>query len=299
MNQNRLRTLILFTVFYTLLVILWGAWVRISHSGDGCGDTWPLCKGQLIPEAEQGKTWIEYGHRAMSGLYGILIFAVFLWTRKFYERTHRARKTAGWLLVLTIIEALLGAKLVIFGLVGANDSFYRAAIMGVHQINSLLLTGTAALLLMTSSEFDIRPPLRFPFRAYVKYALFMLIALTGAWAALSATLFPSSSLLESFSKEFSSEAPGLMKLRSLHPIFAILIGTFFCTWFYKKMNLSTGFLRQAYLQTCVLWAFGIIFGIMTFLLLSPIWMKIGHLLIAHTLWISLIRLFYLEDQINR
>jgi cytochrome c oxidase assembly protein subunit 15 len=298
MNLSRLRKIIFLTVIYTIVVILWGAWVRISHSGDGCGDTWPLCRGQLIPEAERAKTWVEYTHRVMSGLYGILIVAIFFWTRKFFERGHRARKTAKWLLIFMIIEALLGAKLVLFGLVGSNDSFYRAFVIGIHQINSLLLTGTAALLFMTSSETESRPPLHFPGQAYVRYFGHLLIAMTGAWAALSSTLFPSESLSESFAKEFAPDSPLLMKLRSLHPALAIIIGISICIWLYKQISKANGFLKQVYLQTSALWAFAIVFGIMTFLLSSPVWMKISHLFLAHMLWISLLRLYYVRDQIS-
>lgn len=298
MNLSRFRTVVFFTVLYTLLVILWGAWVRISHSGDGCGDTWPLCQGQLIPTAEQGKTWIEYAHRLMSGIYGILIFMIFFWSRKFFPRGHRARGYGMWLLIFCIIEALLGAKLVLFGLVGSNDSFYRAIMMGVHQINSLFLSGTAALLLMTSSETHQRPPLVFPFQAKIKYVLFLILAMTGAWAALSATLFPSASLAEGLAADFAPTGPLITKLRLLHPILALIIGVSMCSWFYKHVATTTGFIKQAYLQTSFLWAFALIFGIMTLLLLSPVWMKISHLLLAHVLWISLVRIFYLRDQIN-
>lgn len=298
MNLHRLRKIILLSVFYTIIVILWGAWVRISHSGDGCGDTWPLCQGQMIPEAEQGKTWVEYTHRLMSGFYGILIFMIFWWCRKFFPRDHRARKTAKWLLIFMVVEALLGAKLVLFRLVGTNDSFYRALIMGVHQINSLLLTGTSALLLFTASETRSLPPLQFPFKAHWKYLLFMLVAMTGAWAALSSTLFPSANLQESWAKEFGPDAHFLLRLRTLHPILAILFGTFIATWLYKKISKSTGFLSGVYLQTSLLWVVAIIFGMLTFLLLSPVWMKITHLALAHLLWISLLRVFYLRDQIS-
>jgi heme a synthase len=297
LNLPKLRKIILATVFYTILVILWGAWVRISHSGDGCGDTWPLCQGQMIPEAQQSKTWVEYTHRLMSGFYGILIFMIFYWCRKVFPSGHRARKTAFWLLIFCIIEALLGAKLVLFGLVGSNDSFYRAFVMGIHQINSLLLTGTSALLFFTSSEQEIKMPLKFPVKAHFKFILFMVIAMTGAWAALSSTLFPSMSFSESFAKEFVlPNTPYLVKLRTLHPALAVIIGTFFSVWLYKRISRTSGFMSGVYLQTCVLWIVAMLFGFLTFLMLSPVWMKIAHLMLAHILWISVLRVFYLRDQ---
>ena len=60
-------------VAYTILIIAWGAWVRISGSGDGCGDHWPLCKGEAVPIGESVKTWIEVSHRYSTALFGLLV----------------------------------------------------------------------------------------------------------------------------------------------------------------------------------------------------------------------------------
>ncbi len=284
MTIQRLRPLLFATVIYTILVILWGAWVRISHSGDGCGDTWPLCHGQLIPTAERAKTWVEYAHRVMSGLYGLLVFFIFLWSRKVFTEGHRSRRYGAWLLFFCILEALLGANIVLFKLVGTNDTFFRALVIGIHQINSLLLTGVSALLFLTSGEDSNRPPLKFPGSAYLRYFLFLLLAMAGAWAALSSTLYPAEGFAQSLNHELDEGAPMMMRLRSLHPIFALLFGTWMCVWLYKKLDLTT----------CALWVFAILVGILTLLLASPVVLKITHLFLAHLLWISLIRLYYLE-----
>lgn len=296
MTIQKLRPILFLTVAYTILVILWGAWVRISHSGDGCGDTWPLCHGQLIPDAQRAKTWVEYGHRLMSGIYGILVFFIFICSRKTFQEGHRSKKYAGWLLFFCLLEALLGANIVLFKLVGSNDTFFRALVMGIHQVNSLLLTGVAALLLLTSSEMIVHPPLRFPGQAYWKYLLFLFVAMAGAWAALSSTLFPATDFNESLSKELSEGAPLMMRLRSLHPILALIFGTYMCLWMYKSVSTAQGFLKNAYLQTCALWAFAILLGIFTLLLASPVILKLSHLFLAHILWISLLRIYYLRDQ---
>ena len=296
MTLQKLRPLLFLTVIYTILVILWGAWVRISHSGDGCGDTWPLCHGQLIPDAQRAKTWVEYAHRLMSGLYGILGVFIFLQSRKVFPEGHRSRKYASWFLFFCILEALLGANIVLFKLVGTNDTFFRALVIGVHQINSLLLTGVASLLFLTSSEDFAKPPLRFSDSALIKFNLFLLLGMAGAWAALSSTLYPAENFAESFRHELAEGAPLMMRLRSLHPIFAVLYGTFICVWLYKSFSIAEGFLKNAYLQTCALWAFAILVGMLTLLLGSPLVLKLTHLLLAHLIWISLLRIFYLRDQ---
>ena len=53
-----------------LLVILWGAWVRITGSGAGCGEHWPDCNGQVVPRDPGVETLIEFTHRATSGRMG-------------------------------------------------------------------------------------------------------------------------------------------------------------------------------------------------------------------------------------
>ena len=49
LRLNRFAKLAWAVVAVNLLVIVWGAYVRASFSGDGCGDHWPLCNGQVIP----------------------------------------------------------------------------------------------------------------------------------------------------------------------------------------------------------------------------------------------------------
>lgn len=282
--MQRLRQISQILFIYTLLVILWGAWVRISHSGDGCGDTWPLCQGQLIPKAEQGKTWVEYGHRATSGLYGIFVFALWLWVRKTVPKPHPARLAATLTLIFTVTEALLGAKLVIFGLVSSNSSFWRTFVMSLHQVNSLLLTASTVMLILAASRphFTWRP------RSGVVTVLFALIAITGAWAALASTLFPSETLWAGLMKDFAPDSHHLLRLRILHPMIALLGGGGLAVWMAMRA-FEGGPEKNLNLQTSLLLLGGILFGVCTLLLLSPVWMKIAHLALAHVMWAALIR----------
>ena len=66
-------------VGYTLMVIVWGAYVRASGSGAGCGNHWPLCNGQVLPQSGQIETLIELAHRLMSGLSLLLIIGLVVW----------------------------------------------------------------------------------------------------------------------------------------------------------------------------------------------------------------------------
>ncbi len=287
-------------VVYTVIVILWGAWVRISHSGDGCGDTWPLCRGQLIPEAEQGKTWVEFAHRGMSGIFGFLILGLFFWARQVYPKGHLVRRWAGWSLFFTITEALLGAKLVLFKLVGTNDSPYRAFIMSLHLINSLMLTASIALTadLAGTAKWKFRDSSPWTFdglkpRRIVSGLLlsFFIIGVTGAIAALANTLFPSFSLAEGFQADWNQDSHFLVRLRGLHPLMGILFGGSIALTAWLSIQLQKPHeenLKKRSRILAITTGVGIAFGIGTLLFLSPVWMKLVHLTLAHSIWILIV-----------
>ena len=65
---------------YLIAVILFGAWVRITHSGAGCGAHWPLCDGEIIPFEPSAEKLIEYTHRLTSGFLGLLTLALVVWS---------------------------------------------------------------------------------------------------------------------------------------------------------------------------------------------------------------------------
>lgn len=279
---------------YTLLVILWGAWVRISHSGDGCGDTWPLCHGQLIPEAERGKTWVEYAHRLMSGIYGFVVIYFWWAARKLYPVGHFARKMALATLIFMITEALLGAKLVLFKLVTTNDTPYRAFIMALHQVNSFMLTGVIALAYAGALEkFNLKPATGNAKRYQLLPLIIVLLGITGAWAALSNSLFPVDNLWQAFTDDFSTDSHFLIRLRGLHPLLAILCGGGLAIFFWTHAQTAEleVLKRRSQIVSLIL-VVGILFGIGTLLLHAPTWMKVVHLTIAHVIWVTLLQWVY-------
>jgi len=64
---------------WNIAVVLWGAYVRASGSGAGCGNHWPLCNGEVVPHAPQVQTLIEFTHRAMSGIAFVAVAALLAW----------------------------------------------------------------------------------------------------------------------------------------------------------------------------------------------------------------------------
>lgn len=271
-KQTLWSKIIYFLWVYTLLVILWGAWVRISHSGDGCGDHWPLCGGDFIPDLAQKKTWIEYSHRLMSGIYGLLVIFIFFKFRK--NSSALVQKFNRILLILMSTEALLGAILVKGHLVTLNDSVLRLFTMSLHQINSFLLTGTTYLFYLIIKQKKTELNLNTVFLLII----FGMLPLTGAIAALSSTLFPSISLLQGILQDFAGESHLFIRLRVIHPLVATFIVGISVIWCYAK-NLNR-------LAAEFLLAFTI--GVVTLITLSPVYLKLVHLLIAHILWARLI-----------
>ena len=298
--HNRIRKWAYILLGYTILVILWGAWVRISHSGDGCGDTWPLCQGQVLPQGSQvvGKTWVEYAHRFTSGLYGIFVVVLFLWIRKWNakEKLGSSYRWAFWVLIFMITEALLGAKLVIFGLVNANASGWRVLVMSLHQLNSFMLVGFTVRFLASTFEVEYQTyisavlpskeslKLKSFFTRPIFLISFLIIAVAGAWASLSTTLFPSTSLWEGLQRDMETSSHLVLKIRILHPLLGIFLGGFLAWGLYRLSATLNAFLGRIALIGSALIVLGIVAGILNLILLSPTPMKLIHLLLAHSLW---------------
>src|SRR5919112_3761352 len=135
----------------TLVVILWGAYVRASRSGDGCGAHWPLCNGSVVPDATHAKTLVEFAHRVTSGLAFLLVVALVVWASRTFKRGHAARAAAVASGVFIVTESLIGAGLVLLRLVADNASVARALYPSAHLVNTFLLVAALALTAWWSS----------------------------------------------------------------------------------------------------------------------------------------------------
>jgi cytochrome c oxidase assembly protein subunit 15 len=278
-------------VIYTVLVILWGAWVRISKSGNGCGDSWPFCHGEVLPSTAAAiHTWIEFSHRLSTGLFGMWVVAIFIWVWKVYPRGHILRKASGCALFFTISEALIGALLVKAGLVTDNASFYRLSVMCIHLINSVLLTASiTAVWVLSKKDHQRFHTLNLKWPRYLTIGLFLIIA-TGGIAALSTTLFPSLALWEGLNEDFQAGSHYLLRYRILHPVLATAIGGgaiyALILWYQKLQNPE---LKKTLRDFIFCLSFALLFGFATLLNLSPVWMKLVHLSVAHILMILWVR----------
>src|ERR1700721_525467 len=130
---------------YNVAVVLWGAVVRATSSGAGCGDHWPLCNGVVVQTHPQLATLIELAHRMTSGVTVVAILLLLVWIFRKTVAGHLARLTVVAATVLIFNEALLGALLVLLRLTADNHSPARAVYLTLHLANTLLLLGALAL----------------------------------------------------------------------------------------------------------------------------------------------------------
>src|SRR5579872_3861818 len=96
---------------YFIGVILWGALVRATGSGAGCGDHWPLCNGTVMQHSPRVDTMIEFTHRLTSGISFFSAVGLMVWTLAGTVGGHMARAASIAAVVFTLVEAILGAFL--------------------------------------------------------------------------------------------------------------------------------------------------------------------------------------------
>ncbi len=279
---------------WNVLVVLWGAFVRASGSGAGCGSHWPLCNGEVVPVAPRIATIIEFTHRVMSGVALFAVVALWVWSRVRFARATRVRRMALASLAFLITEALLGAGLVLFNYVDRDQSVGRAFYLSLHLVNTLLLLGALTLTAWFSRDAESSPRLRPMWRSTLVTAalpIAALVTVSGAIAALGDTLFPAASLAEGLRQDLSGAASVLVRLRVLHPALAVLAAAYF-------VASSVIILRSEQARVTAKLA-GLVLtlaltqllaGAINLLLLAPVWMQIAHLLLADSLWISLVLL---------
>lgn len=293
-----------FLLAYLLFVILFGAWVRITGSGAGCGDHWPTCGGDIVPRSPSVQTLIEYTHRITSGLLGLIALALPIWAFRLYPSRHPARRYALATFLLVMVEAGIGAGLVLKQLVASDASHARAVAVALHLTNTLLLTAAAALTVafakvgQPASELQSAGRRRTgpgttlganlaerPAGSGLLVALLVglvLVAASGAVTALGDTLFPVD-LAGAYSPDHF-----LVQLRVLHPLLACFM---VCACVLCAVRFSS-------VARCRPWALALgatagaelVLGALNIALSAPGWLQLMHLLGAQLAWMSAVLL---------
>ena len=275
---------------WNLFVVLWGAYVRASGSGAGCGNHWPLCNGDVVPRAPRLETIIEFTHRMTSAVSLLATGWLAVWSVLRFPRDHRVRRYALLSVVFLFAEALLGAGLVLFEFVASNASVGRAFYLSLHLVNTQFLLAALALTAWYSRE-PVPDAVRPSSRVITALPIAVVVSVTGAIAALGDTLYPVASLAEGMRQDLSTASSFLLRLRVLHPVLAVLAAGYFA---YAAMSVLRSKPRplasQIALAVIVLAVAQLGAGTINITLLAPIWMQLMHLLLADLLWLSLVLL---------
>ena len=292
MPRDRFATYAWSVLGVNLLVILWGAYVRATGSGAGCGSHWPTCNGEIVPRSPSTATLIELTHRLTSGIALLLVAALLVWAWRAFPPAHRVRHGALWTMIFMLGEAAIGAGIVLFELVADNASMARALWMGVHLGNTFLLLGALTL---TAWWGEGGAPVALAGRGRQLWlpagvlAATVVMAASGAIAALGDTLFPASSLGEAIRQDLSPTSHVLIQLRASHPLLAVLVCVLLLYYIgaVRRQAPAPETKRFANLLNLAIFV-QLGAGAVNILLLAPIWMQLVHLLLADTLWILLV-----------
>lgn len=298
--SSRFATFAWAVLVYTLLVIMYGAWVRITGSGAGCGDHWPTCNGEVIPRTESTKTWIEYGHRLTSGILGPMAIGLVIWAWTDRKQNRVTRWCATLTLFFVIFEALIGAGLVLAELVADNASGARATVVSLHLVNTLILTSAASFTAWFGAGNPLPVSVRVAFagRGALVACLvgLVLVSATGAITALGDTLFPVHSVADGglwarVNEELSLGAHFLVRLRAVHPVLAIGVGVFTASLGARFAEHPSPQVARFGQRLAVLTWVQMVMGGLNIFLAAPGWLQLLHLLGAQVTWIFAILLW--------
>jgi heme A synthase len=280
------------TLAVTLGVILWGAFVRATGSGAGCGSHWPLCNGEVVPRSPTAATLIEFGHRLTSGLAALLVVGLTAGAWRGFPPGHLVRRSALAALVLMGLEALIGAGLVLLEHVAGDASIARAWWVSGHLVNTFLLVA-ALTLTAWGATHGARPRLSGAgsLGAMLAAALAAVLAVgvSGAITALGDTLFPAATLAEGEAQTFSDTAHVFVRLRVWHPLLALAAGVLVMA----AAQRATRVRRAPAVSSAANLVLGLLVlqigvGVANVSFLAPVPLQLVHLLLADLLWIALL-----------
>jgi heme A synthase len=182
-------SLALTTALLTVGLIVFGAIVRVTDSGLGCGSEWPTCHGSIIPPLNNLTAWIEWGHRAFAVLIGVFGLITLIIALRSYRQVYRAA------LVFTVAAALLYFVQSMLGMIVVKLEL-PPTFVTLHLGVAMLLLG-ALLVAAVIPWYQPVPAARdqVTVLAYANAAFALVIMLTGALvrgsgATLACTAYP-------------------------------------------------------------------------------------------------------------
>ena len=285
-------------LIYNLLVILWGAVVRMTGAGAGCGDHWPLCNGAVVPQSPTVHTLIEFSHRLTSGASGLLAIGLVAVAFRQTPRGHPARFGALLSLGLIILEGLVGGVQVLLGLTADSTDPARGFVQSIHLANTFALLGALLLTLLWARgepRLRLRGQGRVGWLSALGLGLTLLLGMAGAVTALGDLLFAPApgTPLDTVRRDFSATAGLIENLRVIHPLLAVFSSVYLAWLGVWLERLRPG--QEVRRWTRVVWGLlgaQMVVGFANVALKAPEWMQLTHLLLACLLWLALVMLVY-------
>jgi cytochrome c oxidase assembly protein subunit 15 len=283
---------------YTVLVILFGAVVRITGSGAGCGQHWPTCQGEVVHLPRTMATAIELSHRLTSGLALLFVVSVAIVAFRRFPAGHATRRAAVAAVVFMLSESLVGAALVLLRLVGENASVARTAVMAVHLVNTSFLAGAIALTAWAATHAAPRrwrPTCPLEWSLLGALGAVLVVSMTGGVTALGDTLYPvetSRNLAARLAADQATTATFLEHGRAVHPLVAFTAAVLVLTVAWKTPEKRPVREVEAGARVVMALVFAQVgAGVLNVLLSAPGWMQVVHLGLATSVWIALV-VFY-------
>jgi heme o synthase len=292
MSRNRFANYAWFVLIYNIAVIVFGAFVRASFSGDGCGSHWPTCGGEIWPSLWTAQKAVEFTHRIMSATDGLLVLGLVAWAFKKYGVRSGISWAAAVSLLFVTAEALIGRGLVTFGWVAHDKSAERAVVQSVHLANTFILLGALVLTWQWSQgakKLDFKGQSGVTWSLAIAFVGMLLLGISGAVTALGDNLFPVSSSSQAVIDSLDSTKHFLVRLRILHPLIAGSVGLYLILISGVLGNLRPSEDVKRYaraLSTIFVLQIGL--GFLNVSLGAPIWLQLLHLIIADVQWILLV-----------
>ncbi len=287
-STKHFTTLAWTNLVVNVFVVLWGAVVRATGSGAGCGAHWPTCDGEIVPGLQSSAQWIEYTHRLSSGLALILTIVVLVWAFRAYPKGHLVRRGAVAGMFFMILESLVGAALVLFGWVEADDSMARVYIMGVHLTNTLMLLGSLFLTAYWASAgkaFGFRGQKGLGWAYLFGILAALILVVTGAIIALGDSLF----LQIGLTPEQSPVLAGILAIRIYHPLTSILVGLYWILLArYSAVARPGPRIQRAAVALILIILLTWLAGFVNNWLRAPVVMQVVHLLLADLFWLGIV-----------
>ena len=275
-----INKLSLYGLVVSVLSIIAGAIVRATGSGDGCGASWPTCNGEIIPDLNTSSEFIEFSHRSVSGV--LLIITLIIFVKSFKDEVTTLQKKIIWSLTFfVLLEAVIGAVIVIYEWVGMNSSVPRIIAVPLHLVNTFGLLGTYTLLFHLTRNSKTTLNNFFDRGFKIGLFLFLLSGATGSIAALADVIFPSESFITGLSEDFDSNSEVLIRLRILHPIVASALSIYL----YSEANRLQREYQVITKNIKLLILLGVLLGVANVVSNITLPLSILHLLMADLLWI--------------